>query len=423
MSYFNCRTSLSNSQKGVIWHNLLTLHSELLTLDQVFLNPDKYEPDQSAEIARIIKAGESQCHSMHNYCRDDIDYLKVDWVPFIGYYYFEIEDVPGSTNPVDEVTIFERNGNGFNGTEIYTNRSSNNGVRRYTISCSDISSPYGINIEIRRNARSEGKYIASLRKSNVLQINNDGKDCLAVGDVLSIDNLPPDCTVFWSSYPPVTFSNNREGNPISVLDLNSNAAPITVKATMTQSNGCYEHVTKDFDLQVGGYSPVFEIDEIEKPCKVHGIIFTEGYYETNPHLEVDWSVSDGTLTPDQGFFTSFKPDQTGSVILYATYSDGCSMPRTVSRQIEVEDCDPYDPKLMADPNPCDDQVYVSVENVNTENTTNIIHILDLNSTIRLQLIAVGSSILIDVSTLEDGVYYINWSNGSINLSKMIIINH
>ncbi|NOT37471.1 MAG: T9SS type A sorting domain-containing protein [Saprospiraceae bacterium] len=424
MSYFGgCRSSLSNGQKGVIWHNLLTKHDELLELDADFLNPDKYEPDQTAETARLITVGESQCHSMHNYCNDEVDYLKVIKIPFIGYYYFEIEDVLGSNNPVDDVKIFNRNSNGSNGLEIITSRSSNNGIRRFAILCSDITSNNGINIEIKRNTRSEGKYIASLTKSNKLEIDNDSKDCLSEGDVLFIKNLPPNCIVNWSSFKFITFSNNGQGNPVSVISLNGSTPPIVIRATITQSNGCYEQVSREFSLLVGSNPPIFEINEIEPPCRVHGFVYYEGYYETRPRLDVQWEVSDGSLNPAFGDYTTLKPDQLGWITLSATYNDGCALPRTVFKQIYVDNCDELSPKLIANPNPSDGQIQVSVENVSVENPIGVIQIVDMTSNILLQQSSTGNITTIDVSSLQNGVYYLTWSSSQINISKMIIVNH
>lgn len=61
----------------MIWHNLLTKHEELLEIDEDNLNPDKYEPDNSPEIATLINVDEFQCHSMQNWCKDEVDNLWV----------------------------------------------------------------------------------------------------------------------------------------------------------------------------------------------------------------------------------------------------------------------------------------------------------------------------------------------------------
>lgn len=129
---------------------------------------------------------------------------------FIGDYYFEIEDAMGSSNPVDEVKFFNRNSNGGNDSEIISTRSTQNGLRRFAIACTDITSAFGMNIEIKRNNREQGIYVAKLSKSNNLFINNNDKDCLSAGDVLSILNLPSGCTVGWSSTKNISFSNNGQ---------------------------------------------------------------------------------------------------------------------------------------------------------------------------------------------------------------------
>ena len=417
----SCRTILSEGQKGIIWHNLLTKHDELLEIDEDNLNPDKYEPDHTSEIATLIKVGETQCHSMQDWCRDEIDNLWVEKKQFIGEYFFEIEDAVGSNNPVDDVKFFSRNSNGSNGLEIISTRSTQNGIRRFAITCTDITSIFGMNIEIKRNNREQGIYVAKLTKSNDLIINNNEKECLLDDDILNILNLPSGCTVSWSSTKNITFSNNGQGNPVTILNLNGNTPPIVIYATISQSNGCYEQISKEFKSVVGVNAPYFLIKESEKPCRVHGIIYYEGYYETEPRVEVDWSVSNGTLYPDYGHYTSVKPDELGWITITATYNDGCSIPRTVQKNVLIENCDDG-PKITINPNPSDGNITVRGSGIEDLVNGSIITIIDGLSNVRLTQSTNLDQNSIDVSSLNNGIYYLNWSGSNFNLSSILIIN-
>lgn len=417
----SCRTILSEGQKGVIWHNLLTKHEELLEIDEDNLNPDKYEPDHTPEIATLIKVDETQCHSMQNWCRDEVDNLWVEKKQFIGDYYFEVEDAMGSNNPVDEVKFFNRNSNGGNGSEIISIRSTQNGARRFAIACTDITSAFGMNIEIKRNNREQGIYIAKLLKSNNLSINNNDKDCLSAGDVLSILNLPSGCTVSWSSTKNISFSNNGQGNPVTIENLNGNTPPILINATISHSNGCSEQISKEFKSLVGVNSPYFVIKENEKPCRIHGFIYYEGYYETEPPVEVDWTVSNGTLSPDYGYYTSVTPDELGWITITATYNDGCSIPRSVQKNVLVENCDDG-PKITINPNPSDGNINVRVSGIEDLINGSIITIIDGLSNVRLTQTTDLDQNSIDVSALNNGIYYLNWTGTNFSLSSILIIN-
>lgn len=417
----SCRTILSEGQKGVIWHNLLTKHDKLLKIDEKNLNPDKYEPDHTPEIATLIKVDESQCHSMQNWCRDEVDYLWVEKKNFIGNYFFEIEDVIGSNNPVDEVKFFNRNSLGDDGSEIISIQSTQNGVRRFSIACTDITSNSGMNIEIKRNNREQGIYVARLTKSNNLIINNNDKECLVEDDVLNILNLLSGCTVSWSSTKNITFSNSGQGETVTILNLNGNTPPILINATVFQSNGCYEEISKEFKSLAGVNAPYFVIEEIEKPCRVHGVVFLEGYYETDPPVEVEWSVSDGSLFPGYGSSTIIKPDELGWLTVYATYDDGCSISRTEQRNVQIKNCD-NNPKLSISPNPSDGNINVRISGVEDIINGSIITIIDGLANVRLTQSTNLDQTTIDVSSLNNGIYYLNWTGSSFNHSSILIIH-
>lgn len=416
------RTNLTNGQKGVIWYNLLTKHSELMELDAEYLNPDQFEPDNVDLTAHEIGLNESQCHSMHDYCRDGYDWLLVAPHQFIGSYYFDIEDALNSNNPVDDVKVFNRNVDGSVGSEIQTIRTSNDGLRRFEILCSSISSQFdGILIQVIRNNLDEGKYIASLRKSIDFSINNADKDCLSVGDVLSINNLPSGASVYWSGlFGGIIFNDPTLLTP-TVTNI-FGQPPLTVKAIISYS-GCTETIEKIFHGTSGDPAPYFTIVEKQAPCKVHGIIYTSGYYETNPKLEVDWSIDHGTAIPDYGFFSSVKPDRTGLVNLTATYTNPCYQSRSVTLPIQVKNCDKLGPEIVISPNPNNGFFYISLTEEINNLSGHIITILDQYGNIKMQIYPTTIVSQVDASLLQDGVYYVNWNSNEFNYSRLVVINH
>lgn len=423
MSYFNrsCRSSLSNGQKGVIMRTLILDHEEFLEFDADHLNADKYEPDGIDLIAREITLGEIQCHSMQDYCRDEVDFLFIENIEFLGSYYFKICDVPNSNNPVDEVIFYNRNFNKAKGSIVNSTRTSGSDYDLYEIKCEDINTfLYGILIEIKRNNNNEGKYTASLERSINPIIDNSGRNCLMVGDQLTITNIPTGTSVFWYSDKNIQFSNNNT-SPTIITDLNGQLAPITIKALLGK-DGCSEEITMVFDKNFGDPAPNFIINEIEKPCRLYGTSFYEGFYETKPIIDVSWSVTNGSLFPNHGSYTNFIPDNNGQVTLTATFNNGCSLPRSEHKQIYVGDCDERGSKIIINPNPSNGYFYVTLTEPDEAIIGSTIRIIDQYSNIRIETTPTSTISFVDVSGLESGIYYVNWANISFNYSEIIYIN-
>ena len=267
----------------------------------------------------------------------------------------------------------------------------------------------------------EGKYIASLRKSLDLSISNAGKDCLSVGDVLSINNLPSGASIYWS----VLFGGIIFNDPTLLTPTVTNIfgqPPLTVKAIISYG-GCTETIEKIFHGTSGDPAPYFTIVEKQAPCKVHGIIYTSGYYETNPKLEVDWSIDYGTAVPDFGFYTSVKPDRTGPINLTAIFTDPCYQSRSVTLPIQVKNCDKLGPEIVISPNPNNGFFYISLSEEISNLSGHVITILDQYGNIKMQIYPTTIVSQVDASLLQDGVYYVNWNSSEFNYSRLIVINH
>ncbi|MBK7467344.1 MAG: T9SS type A sorting domain-containing protein [Saprospiraceae bacterium] len=87
----------------------------------------------------------------------------------------------------------------------------------------------------------------------------------------------------------------------------------------------------------------------------------------------------------------------------------------------VENCDDG-PKITINPNPSDGNINVRVSGIEDLINGSIITIIDGLSNVRLTQTTDLDQNSIDVSALNNGIYYLNWTGTNFSLSSILIIN-
>lgn len=406
MSYAkrNCRTSFSLGQRAVMTLNWLRRQS-LNMVDDEGIDADQYEPDDSdfPEVPRPIAVGETQCHSFNKMpgCSDPVDWLIMslnDGV--LGKYQIKIESVTNAPNPVERVRVWNIGPNLRRSTEVAITQITQGSTMIFEFPCSVSGSNLLIEV-VKKGSVPEGIYKISLDSDTPISI--AGSDHLCENMTYTVEGLPVGATVFWTSSASITLQSNT-GSTVVVQVFNPALSTTHWIQAWVTWNGCTRQLIKTF-VSTGNDIPKFSIVAETPACFPAG-----GSYSISnalSHITYTWTClggSCGNIQPfGNGESASVIPNNTGTMTLVVTATDGCGGNASATKSINVQRCLERIQEIRVTPNPSLGVINVTVQD--TYSTEGMYHVLVTNQMgVQYQSNFSYRSFSINLEQLQDGAY-------------------
>jgi len=390
-SPLECSDLFSRGQTNVMWHNIMFKKKRefILDLDEDHMNPDQYEPDDSdfAGVPRLISMGETQFHSFHGFddCVDEVDWLRIDNTKGeIGSYVVEVGRMVGFDNAVEQVNIHN--------TDAAGNRTSK---------LSEIIGGEG-SIQIPCNTSTNDFLIEVINKYELL-------------------NLPANATVNWSSSNGTSIQVNPDQSVF--VDGFNGLTEYWIRAVVN-SNGCQKEIKKVFESANGNSLQAFEIIEVSPACSPTTSVLEYGIYKTIPSIDVNWSISTGSIIgPSTGASISIKPSF-GNFTLTATDVTECGDDYAVSKTFFADECGcPLGLNVTTNVNKTIDvEVINQSQNFRFSGTSQVV-VMNSNFEIIEEMATNNSVANVNTSTYNDGVYMIHVYTDDCYTSKKVFVNN
>jgi Secretion system C-terminal sorting domain len=266
------RSLFSASQRGAIAWNLAQkivlgkINPSLVPFSPFWggLQQDKYENDNTWDLAEEIKVGDIQDRTLLS--GEDCDADKIDVIYFdlrngktdiIGNYIFEAIVQDGQENFIEEVKVF--------GTDEDDHAKSQSGAVPLpgvifsenkliaTIPCNKLNPEHQYLVfEVHKKEELSGNYKAKMSKDINLKIIPDNQSyCVGKND-FELQGVPPTATYTWTGQG-MTLSNTAN-EPTSILSYDEGTQNILI--ALIDYQGCREIITKNLTGKIVDFAPV-----------------------------------------------------------------------------------------------------------------------------------------------------------------------
>lgn len=406
-----CRNTFSSNQSNIMRGNLARRATHVL-VDYNHIDADRYEPDNNAQMRPTeLVLDQLQCHSLHNFDKfygndemDAQDWLQITDNDFLGNYVVVIDDFDGVVNPFGSVTFWYTDGQANLTGQVPMQFQQVGTERRYSISCADRDGqPIFVQVTRDGNNTSEGAYAITLRSDIDVSISSPNRTSLCVNDEYHIENLPTGATVVWQSNR--IFLSNSSGNSTTITGYN-NTGPYIINADISY-NGCTNRLSKELLLPINATNMIIQsIGNPNSPC-YNESTSKPGRYRTSLNLPVAWSCPDADIYTGgiESTTVTVHPRQEGNVTLTATYNGGC-IPVAKNYNVTFSACPGDHPKIVVNPNPASETLYVEAE-VDFDPATGLsFKIFSMVNVEELAGVRDSRSFSVDISALKAGTYYL-----------------